>query len=186
MRIIAGEFRRRTLSTPPGTTTRPTTDRVREALFAHLELARLDGGFHGRRVLDLFAGSGALGLEALSRGAAFVTAVERDRNAVRAIRDNVRALGCGDRYTLHALPLRAALRRLAEAGPFDVVFADPPYSIIGIDEWIQSLADVIAPRCHVVYEHAAETVAPALPTFEGPAVRRFGDTSVSLYARAGA
>ena len=93
MRIIAGELRGRRLVAPKGSGTRPTTDRIREALFQHLTVARIDGGFADRHVLDLFAGSGALGLEALSRGAESVTLVDEARSALAALRTNVDSLG---------------------------------------------------------------------------------------------
>jgi 16S rRNA (guanine966-N2)-methyltransferase len=122
MRIIAGEWRGRPLQAPPGQGTRPTADRTRETLFSMLT-SRL-GSFEGLRVADLYAGSGALGLEALSRGAAFATFVENDRGALGAIRANVDALKAGARADIR--PLSAT--NLAPAQPFDVVFADPPYA----------------------------------------------------------
>ena len=122
MRIIAGAFRGRKLQAPEGMATRPTADRVRETLFSMLT-SRL-GSFEGLRVADLFAGSGALGLEALSRGAAFACFVEHDRRALDAIRGNIEALGVEDRTQLLA---RSALA-LPLAEPFDLLFADPPYA----------------------------------------------------------
>ncbi len=121
MRIIAGMWRGRLLDAPPGVATRPTADRVREALFSML-ISRI-GSFEGLRVADLFAGSGALGFEALSRGAASVTFVERDPQAVTAIRANGARLGAGDRVTI----LTASALTLPRAEPFDLVLADPPY-----------------------------------------------------------
>ena len=122
MRIIAGTWRGRVIEAPPGPATRPTADRVRETLFSMLT-SRL-GRFDGRRVADLFAGSGALGFEALSRGAAFATFVDHDPKAVAAIRRNAAALGAGDRVRISA---RSALA-LPPAEPFDLIFADPPYA----------------------------------------------------------
>lgn len=122
MRIIAGALRGRRLQTPEGTETRPTADRVRETLFSMLT-SRL-GSFEGLRVADLFAGSGALGLEALSRGAAFTCFVEHDQRAVDAIRANIDSLGVEQRSQLLA---RSALA-LPPAEPFDLIFADPPYA----------------------------------------------------------
>ena len=121
MRIIAGEWRGRPLVTPAGQGTRPTADRIRETLFSML-VSRL-GSFEGLRVADLYAGSGALGLEALSRGAAHATFVENDPRALAAIRANLLALKAGDRADVR--PLSAA--NLAPSQPFDLVFADPPY-----------------------------------------------------------
>ena len=122
MRIIAGEWRGRTIVAPPGEATRPTADRTRETLFSML-VSRL-GSLEGLRVADLFAGSGALGLEALSRGAGHVTFVENDMAAVKAIQGNVAKLGAGARADVR---LASALK-LPPAEPFDLILADPPYS----------------------------------------------------------
>jgi 16S rRNA (guanine966-N2)-methyltransferase len=122
MRIIAGEWRGRTIEAPPGASTRPTADRVRETLFSMLA-SRL-GSFEELRVADLFAGSGALGLEALSRGAASATFVESDGAAVAAIRRNAAKLGAADR----AQVIASSALALPRLEPFDLIFADPPYS----------------------------------------------------------
>ncbi len=118
MRIIAGRWRGRPLIVPPGDATRPTADRTREALFSMLT-SRL-GSFEGLKVADVCAGTGALGLEALSRGAAHCTFVERDRGAIEALRANVAKLGA-----------EAEVRPIAaegfSGGPFDLVLIDPPY-----------------------------------------------------------
>jgi 16S rRNA (guanine966-N2)-methyltransferase len=121
MRIVAGEWRGRKLVAPEGRQTRPTADRTRETLFSMLA-SRL-GSFEGLRVADLYAGSGALGLEALSRGAAHVTFVEIDRAALKAIDANVMALGAAARISMRAMSAAA----LPVAQPFDLVLADPPY-----------------------------------------------------------
>jgi 16S rRNA (guanine966-N2)-methyltransferase len=122
MRIIAGEWRGRPLIAPPGRSTRPTADRVRETLFSMLA-SRL-GTFEGLRVADLFAGSGALGFEALSRGAAAATFVDADPAAAAAIRANAGTLGATDRVTI----LGGSALALPKAEPFDLIFADPPYA----------------------------------------------------------
>jgi 16S rRNA (guanine966-N2)-methyltransferase len=122
MRIIAGEWRGRPLKAPPGTATRPTADRTRETLFSML--ASRIGPFEGLRVADLFAGSGALGLEALSRGAGFACFVENDARAAASIKDNAASLGAAGRISL----LRGSALSLPKAEPFDVIFADPPYA----------------------------------------------------------
>jgi 16S rRNA (guanine966-N2)-methyltransferase len=122
-RIVAGAARGRRLRVPPGVTTRPTSDRVREALFSSLESSL--GGFAGLHVLDLYAGSGALGLEALSRGAANVTLVESDARAVCAIRANLAALGLPGGVVVHDRVERFS----AGETRYDVVLADPPYSL---------------------------------------------------------
>lgn len=122
MRIIAGEWRGRPLIAPEGMATRPTADRVRETLFSML--ASRIGSFEELRVADLYAGSGALGLEALSRGAAFACFVDQDPRAITAIRTNIEKLGASERCRV--------LARFAESPPseqpFDVAFADPPYA----------------------------------------------------------
>lgn len=120
MRIIAGQWRGRKLEAPPGGATRPTTDRVREALFSMLA-SRL-GSFEGLRVADLFAGSGALGLEALSRGAAHCSFVERDRGALRALRANLSRLGA----SAEAMD-RDATALGPASSPSDLLLLDPPY-----------------------------------------------------------
>lgn len=122
MRIIAGDWRGRPLQAPAGQGTRPTSDRTRETLFSML-VSRL-GSFEGLRVADLYAGSGALGLEALSRGAAHALFIEKDPSALAAIRANLEALSAAER----AVVLPSSATKLAPAQPFDLVFADPPYA----------------------------------------------------------
>ncbi len=122
MRIIAGEWRGRRLQAPPGAATRPTADRVRETLFSML-VSRL-GSFEELRVADLFAGSGALGFEALSRGAGFACFVDNDPKAVAAIRANAADLGATERAQI----LGGSALALPRSEPFNLVFADPPYA----------------------------------------------------------
>ncbi len=122
MRIIAGEWRGRRLVAPVGCETRPTADRTRETLFSMLA-SRL-GSFEGLRVADLYAGSGALGLEAMSRGAAHATFVESDRAAIKAIEANAASLGASGRVAIRATSAAA----LPRGEPFDLIFADPPYA----------------------------------------------------------
>jgi 16S rRNA (guanine966-N2)-methyltransferase len=173
MRVVAGELRGRRLVAPPATTTRPTTDKVREAVFN--ALASLDVVV-GARVVDLYAGSGALGIEALSRGAAHCTFVERDRAAVRAIDENLATLG-----------LRARARVVvgdgiasASAITADLAFADPPY---GFADWPRLLRAVRAPL--LVAEAEAE-VPEELARAQGWArgrVKRYGRTWVTMLHR---
>lgn len=122
MRIIAGEWRGRAIEAPAGAATRPSADRLRETLFSML-VSRL-GNFEELRVADLFAGSGALGFEALSRGAAEATFVENDAKAVAAIRRNAEKLGAGDRVRI----ISGSALALPRSNPFDLIFADPPYA----------------------------------------------------------
>ncbi|WP_019514864.1 16S rRNA (guanine(966)-N(2))-methyltransferase RsmD [Sphingomonas sp. Mn802worker] len=123
MRIIAGEWRGRALAAPKGDTTRPTADRTREALFSML--ASRVGSFDGLSIADLFAGSGALGLEALSRGAASCLFVEQDRAALDSLRANVTALAAGTRATVRA---GSVLALGPATAPLDIVMMDPPYA----------------------------------------------------------
>ena len=128
MRIVAGAHRGRTLVAPKGQSTRPTSDRARQALFDVLEHAPWAGGLGGRRIIDLYAGSGALGLEALSRGVDFCLFVERAAEARAVIAANVRDLGAGDRVRIEGWDARTLPRRLAADGAaFDLAFLDPPY-----------------------------------------------------------
>ncbi|MEV7600087.1 16S rRNA (guanine(966)-N(2))-methyltransferase RsmD [Kitasatospora sp. NPDC089797] len=125
-RVIAGSAGGRRLAVPPGRGTRPTSDKAREAMFSTLEAFR--GTLHGARMLDLFGGSGAVGLEALSRGAEHVLLVEADAQAARVIRENVRTIG------LPGAEVRAAKAEKVIAGPppsapYDLVFLDPPYAV---------------------------------------------------------
>ncbi len=128
MRIIAGEFKGRALAAPAGREVRPTSERAREALFNILEHAEWAPAFAGARVLDLFAGSGALGFEALSRGAAFALFVETAESARGAIRDTIEAFGLFSRTRLHRRDATdLGIRPPAHGAPFDLAFVDPPY-----------------------------------------------------------
>ena len=133
MRIIAGEWRGRAIEAPSGASTRPTADRVRETLFSMLA-SRL-GSFEDLRVADLFAGSGALGLEALSRGAASAAFVESDAGAAATIRRNAEKLGAGDR----GLVIAGSALALPRSDPFDLILADPPYAPGSGSSVVQSL-----------------------------------------------
>lgn len=183
MRIIAGEFRGRRLASvgkgDAGAHLRPTTDRVRESLFSVLtSLDVIDGA----RVLDLFAGTGALGLEALSRGAETVVFVDDGRVAGKLIAENIRTLGCRDRARL----VRRDATRLGpcEEDPFDLVFLDPPYGKgLGEKALAAALAGGwIAPDALVVWEES--TAMAVQEGFELRSSRRYGDTHVTLLDRA--
>ena len=135
MRIIAGDWRGRPIEAPPGRSTRPTADRVRETLFSML--ASRIGSFADLRVADLFAGSGALGFEALSRGAAQVSFVEKDPAAVAVIRRNADTLGAGDRIQL----VGGSALALPRSEAFDLIFADPPYAPGAGDAVVRAVID---------------------------------------------
>jgi 16S rRNA (guanine966-N2)-methyltransferase len=173
MRVVAGELRGRRLVAPPPTTTRPTTDKVREAVFN--ALASLDVVV-GARVLDLYAGSGALGIEALSRGADHCTFVERDRVAVRAIDENIAALGLRDR-TRVVVGDGIAAAAVVEA---DLAFADPPY---GFDDWPRLLRAVRAPVLVAEAEAEIDDDVVAAQGWERGRVKRYGRTWVTFLHR---
>ena len=177
LRVIAGEHRGRRLVTPEGRATRPTSDRVRESLFN-----LLGGVDKGARVLDLFAGSGALGIEALSRGAAEAVFVENARGALRALRENLHVLGLESRATVVAADAWSDAPVLR--GPFDLVVADPPYTERWEERVLAQAAPRLLPRGIVAIEHPSERAAPEPPN--GLALwkaRRYGGTSLALYVR---
>lgn len=181
VRVIGGDLARRRIESPKGTDTRPTTDRVREALFQHLESARLPQGFPGLTVLDLYAGSGTLSIEAISRGADHATLVEQDRAAACVIRRNLQALGLVDRATLVARRLPGALRSID--GPFDLVFMDPPYRLEPLASLATELTRLSKATALLVYEHDTRTTPPQLDGWAPPESRNYGNTSVSFYHR---
>jgi 16S rRNA (guanine966-N2)-methyltransferase len=183
MRVIAGSLGGRRLVAPRGLATRPTTDRVREALFSVI------GDVSGAAVLDLFAGTGALGVEALSRGAARAVFVESARPALAALRANLAALGLEARGAVVAVPVARALDAVARAGPYDLVFADPPYDVA--DEALAALValasrdDCLAPGVLVALEHASRRPLDVVAPFSLRETRRYGDTAISLFGRLG-
>ena len=168
------------MAAPRGGATRPTADRVREALFAIL------GNVGGARVLDLYAGTGALGIEALSRGAAFATFVEEARPTLAVLSENLNTLSLQGRSRVVATSVRAARRALQKHGPFDLVFADPPYAEVSraldaVASLIKSEPPAIAAAARIVVEHAARDEL-SHPALERESTRRYGDTSVSFFA----
>ena len=167
MRIVAGTARGRRLVVPNGAATRPTTDRVREATFN--ALFSLDA-IEDATFCDLFAGSGALGLEALSRGAASVVFVERDSRALEALRTNVDTLGFTDRATVVATD---SMRWLSTADRFDVILADPPYDFTS---WSELLASA---RAGMVVVESGEVVDSG-SSWEVLRERRYGTTVVTI------
>jgi 16S rRNA (guanine966-N2)-methyltransferase len=171
MRIIAGRWRGRQISAPLGGTTRPTTDRVREALFSML--ASRIGSFEGLQAVDLFAGSGALGLEALSRGAAHCTFVERDPSAVAALRANIAALGAD-------ADIRAQAIESFRGGPYDLAFADAPY---GSGAGRKALAQIeLAPGAWAVIETARDEEVE-VPGLAVDTSRAYGKAKITLLRR---
>ncbi len=182
MRVIAGSARGRRLATFRGTTVRPTPDRVREALFSML-LSRL-GSFQGLRVLDLFAGSGALAIEALSRGAASATLVEQAAAAAQTIRDNLTLCRLTDRAEVMVRDAWQALPALAKGGPFDLIFLDPPYNKGLAARAVQVIAahDLLAADGILSTETAGEEELPeSAGRLQRRDHRRYGSIMISLY-----
>jgi 16S rRNA (guanine966-N2)-methyltransferase len=180
MRIVAGALRGRELSTPSGGATRPTAARAREALFAIL------ADVSDACVLDLYAGSGALGLEALSRGAERLVLVESSKAAQRAIRTNLTTLAVESRATLLPIRAEASLRALERLGPFDLVFADPPWAdaqaALDVFEKLAG-STLLSPAARLVLEHAARTPPQqkADTRLNPTDTRRWGDTAVTIF-----
>jgi 16S rRNA (guanine966-N2)-methyltransferase len=183
-RIIGGSAGGRRLRTPPGESTRPTSDRVREALFSALE-AQL-GSLTGLRFLDLYAGSGAVGLEARSRGAGPVAAVESDRRTARIVESNAASLDFDD-VEVHAHPVTRVLARPPGA-PYDVVFADPPYPLENaeVEEVLGLLVahGWLAQAALVVVERSSRTPEPAWPGGLSRLRRKAYGETVLWYVRA--
>ena len=182
MRIVGGELRGRLVKTPSGAETRPTSDRAREAVFNILEHAAWSPGIEGSRIIDLFAGSGAMGLEALSRGAGACLFVERTEAALACIRANVEAFGLGPRTRLLRQDATRLARRLDDEAPFDLALLDPPYG--------QGLGETALMALHaggwfaegavVVLERGADEGPLTLPGFGLIDERRYGAASVAF------
>ncbi len=169
VRIVAGRWRGRKISAPPGSDVRPTLDSVREAWMSILQR-----DLPHARVLDLYAGSGALGLEALSRGAITADFVEKDPSSFRALQENIDALGAGQLATVHRKPAFPFADALGVAA-YDVTFADPPYASGDAarlaERWMKS------PFSRVLsVEHAAKDAMP-----EGGDTRKYGSTAITFY-----
>ncbi len=179
MRIIAGAFKGRRLAPVKGRT-RPTAAKVREAVFDILGPAVV-----GVRVLDLFAGTGALGIEAMSRGAVAAVFVEDHPEAVKALRRNLEDLGLQGQTRVWPLPVTAALKKLAGQGErFDLAFLDPPYGGVKATAALAALAslDLLAAAARVVVEHSRrETLPEESGRLKRTEVRRYGDTQVAFY-----
>jgi 16S rRNA (guanine966-N2)-methyltransferase len=178
MRVIAGHLGGRRLYAPRGRTTRPTSDRVREALFSML------GPVDGVSVLDLFAGTGALGIEALSRGAAKALFVERDAAAVAALRDNLARLGLGEPQARVRVGDALSALRSARKTPetYDLVFVDPPYDQLRDSEreLTALLPAVLAQGARVVIE--SDRRAPAELPLAVARSKRYGDTTITIHS----
>jgi 16S rRNA (guanine966-N2)-methyltransferase len=180
MRVIAGRYGGRRLTAPKGQTTRPTSERVREALFAML------GDIQGASVLDLFAGTGALGIEAISRGAEKAVFVECDRAAIEVLQSNLAALGLdGEEAQLRRERAEEALRGARKRKEtYDLVLIDPPYGqALQLEPRLSAaLAGVLAPRARVVLERDRRTSLDLGLTLEKE--RRYGDTIIAIHRHA--
>lgn len=180
MRVIGGEARGRRLEAPKGARVRPTLDRVRESLF-NILAPRLSGA----RFLDLFAGSGANGIEALSRGASACTFVDNDETSLRVLRKNLDNTGLGARARVRRLPLPGGLDRLEEfEGGYDIIFADPPYIFSRHAALLAAVRNfgLLAEQGVIVLEHAARTeLADELDGYRCSRRNRYGDTALSFY-----
>jgi 16S rRNA (guanine966-N2)-methyltransferase len=184
MRIVAGEFRGRKLAAPKGEETRPTTDRVREALFSSL-VAHSAPNLGGGSALDAFAGSGALGFEALSRGLTHVTFIERDRAALSVLRANAECLGVGRSVSIVSGDAQLlAVRGAIPGSPFALLLLDPPYRLDAgeVGEFVRSLVarDLLEDGALIVYEHARGAVARWSGDVSLIATKRYGSTEVDI------
>jgi 16S rRNA (guanine966-N2)-methyltransferase len=184
VRVIAGEAKGRTLVAPRGTGTRPATDRIRETLFAILEPT-----LGAARVLDLFAGAGTLGIEALSRGAAHATFVERAPAALDALRKNVAVTGFAARAEIVAASVIGFLDRATAAQPYDLVLLDPPFAdVAGLDATLAHprLAAALAPDASVVARVLRKHPATTPPTARVVRVKQIGEEDLVFLKYSGA
>ncbi|MBO6158616.1 MAG: 16S rRNA (guanine(966)-N(2))-methyltransferase RsmD [Firmicutes bacterium] len=179
-RVIAGLYKGRRLFTPEGMDTRPTTDRLKEALFGMLQFDLM-----GKSFLDLFSGSGQMGIEALSRGASSADLVEMDRRALSCIRKNLTSLQLTDKARVWPLDVRRAISRFETEGrQFDWIFMDPPY-LKGLEDEIGSLiagAGILAPEGTLVIESSSETV-PCIDGLEKVREKVYKTTRFSFFVR---
>jgi 16S rRNA (guanine(966)-N(2))-methyltransferase RsmD len=183
MRIIAGRFRSRTLEAPTGLSTRPTSDRLRETVFNVLA-PRIEGA----RFLDLYAGSGAVGMEALSRGAASVEFVERAPAALAVLKKNLARLGLTEGFRIHGAGVGTVLRKMKPGTAFDVVFLDPPYD--AVQEYAVTLgllggdaAGLLADEALVIAEHRRkEKLNTQYGLLSRARLLEQGDAGLSFYA----
>ena len=181
VRIVAGELRGRRLAVPNGRSLRPTSDRVREALFSIL-----GASVRGARVLDAYSGTGALGFEALSRGAREVTFIEADPSIARRLEENARRLGVAPRCRVRRGLVLDLIAGAAERGPFDLVFADPPYgSVAEISDFLGSATqgEVLAAGGSLVIERGSRDPETDIPGLERTRSQRYGSTRLDFYGR---
>jgi len=176
MRVIAGRFKGRRLKAPSWEGLRPTSDKLRETLF-NIVAPRIGGA----RVLDGFAGTGALGLEALSRGASHVTFVERDRRAAALITENLEVCGIRDGYTIERGDLATVLRRLPAGATFDLVLLDPPYDAAEIGPVLEAAAPHVAAGGVIVLERATRREPDEPGSLARTRDVRSGDSTLTFF-----
>ena len=177
MRIIAGEARSRTIEAPKGRDTRPTLDRVRENVFNILQMR-----VRGSRVLDLFSGSGALALEAISRGAEAAVLVDHDRQAHQVEKRNVETLRFTDRARLMNTDWAQAVRQLTQEGArFDLVFLDPPYAMHDLTAVTEALRLLLEEDALLITEHEADKPYLVADGYEQTDSRRYGYVGITIY-----
>lgn len=179
MRVIAGTAKGRKLRVPAGLHVRPSGARLRESAFGILEHR---GAIDGARVLDLFAGTGALGIEALSRGATSLVAVEQDRAVAKLLQSNVENAGFADRTHVVVQPAERAVAQLPDGESFDLVLVDPPYRAGLAQPVLERLAErgLVTPDGLVLVEHARVESLAWPETWELELERRFGDSTITL------
>ena len=178
MRIIAGRLKGRRLQAPAGTSVRPTSDGLRETLFNVLGPT-----LEGARVLDGFAGTGALGLEALSRGAAAIVFVERDRRVILVLERNIDACGARDACAIIRDDFVGIDARDGLAGTFDLVLLDPPYDLTELDRAVETGAALVGPGGRMVLEHSRRRASPETAgSLRRTRVLVAGDSALSFYA----
>ena len=182
MRVIAGRYKGRRLNAPTWTGLRPTSDRLKQTLFDVL-----GGAVAGARVLDGFAGSGALGIEALSRGAAHATFVDADSRAAALIRGNLAHCGITDGYVIIRDGFVGAVRRLPSAQPFDLVLLDPPYGQADLDDVLVAAGGCLNPQGILVLEHARRSnVTGRVHALVRYRTVTAGDSALAFFRLAGA
>lgn len=180
MRVITGSARGKRLKELPGLDTRPTTDRVKEGLFNIIQF-----DIEGRRVLDLFAGTGQLGIETLSRGAAFCDFVDMNPAAVKIIKENLNTAGLSDHAAVHQRDF-AAFLRMAAGKKYDLIFLDPPYALTALEQALETIAniDIVSGNGIIVCE---STLDKKLPELAAPYTKgkeyRYGKIKLTLYRR---
>ena len=178
MRVISGTARGMKLTAPRGRNTRPTSDRVREALFN-----LIGGAVPGSRVLDLFAGTGALAIEALSRGATDAVLVDHSHQAIQAIRENLNKTSFSASAVVRRLKLPAGLSQLRD-GPFDLIFVDPPYQTDLLEKTLTCIdrLNLVTDHGLVIAEHdAKQEILSRFMNFQRLTTRSYGDTSLTIF-----